>query len=72
MLQVKVLNPKARRILDELASRKLIKIAEEEELFPLTAQQKKSIEVSRKELKKGLYKDNKQVLSELRVWAKRK
>ncbi|QOI97158.1 MAG: hypothetical protein HRU69_06485 [Flammeovirgaceae bacterium] len=72
MLQVKVLNPKARKILDELASLKLIKISAEEELFPLTSQQKKSIEISRKELKKGLYKENKQVLSSLRSWVKRK
>lgn len=42
MLQVKVLNPKAKRILDDLASLKLISIKEESP-FLLTTPQKRSI-----------------------------
>jgi len=42
MLQVKVLNPKAKRILDDLASLKLISI-KEESTFALTPSQKKAL-----------------------------
>jgi hypothetical protein len=69
MLQVKVLNPKAKRILDDLASLKLISI-KEESTFTLTPLQKKSIEVSRKQIKAGKFRNNKSVISDLKKWVK--
>lgn len=69
MLQVKVLNPKAKRILDDLASLKLISI-KEEPTFTLTAAQKKSIEISRKQIKAGKFRDNQSVISDLKAWMK--
>jgi hypothetical protein len=69
MLQVKVLNPKAKRILDDLASLKLISI-KEESTFSLTPSQKKSIEVSRKQIKAGKFRNNQSVISDLKKWVK--
>lgn len=54
MLQVRILNPRAKRILNDLASLKLIEIKKEEP-FQLSAAQKKSIEISRKQIKSGKY-----------------
>jgi hypothetical protein len=69
MLQVKILNPKAKRILDDLASLRLISI-ETTKPFPLSLDQQKSISVSRTQLKKGQFKKNAKVISELRSWLK--
>lgn len=66
---MKVLNPKAKRILDDLASLRLISI-ETAKPFPLTAAQEKSISVSRAQLKKGQFKRNSKVFSEMRLWLK--
>ncbi len=71
VLQVKVLNPKAKRILDDLASLKLISIKEESP-FPLTSPQKRSIEISRKQIKAGKFRDSHSVISDLRAWMKEK
>lgn len=54
MLQVRILNPRAKRILNDLASLKLIEIKKEEPI-QLSAAQKKSIEISRKQIKSGKY-----------------
>ncbi len=70
MLQVKVLNPKAKKILTELASLKLIHITEEKELFPLSKAHKKSIALSRRQIKNGQVKSTKEVLDGLRKWVK--
>ena len=71
MLHVKVLNPKAKRILDDLASLKLISI-KEEPVFKLNPSQKRSIEISRKQVKAGKFRDNQSVISDLRAWIKEK
>jgi hypothetical protein len=71
MLQVKILNPKAKRILDDLASLRLISI-QKEEPFPLTDAHKKSIEISRRQIKSGQFKENGQVMSGLRSWLSEK
>lgn len=70
MLQVKVLNPKAKKILDELEGLKLISIREEEDIFILSRDHKKSIAISRRQIKEGKYKSSKEVISGLRKWAK--
>ena len=71
MLHIKVLNPKAKRILDDLASLKLISI-KEESVFKLSPSQKKSIEISRKQIKAGKFRDNQAVISDLKAWIKEK
>ncbi len=71
-LQVKILNQKAKRILDELAGLKLITIKEEEELFSLNGIQRKSIAISRKQIKNGEFKTNSAVIKDLKKWLKSK
>lgn len=71
MLHVKILNPKAKQILDDLASLKLISL-EEEPVFKLTAPQKKSIQVSRNQIKNGKFRNNQSVISDLNTWLKEK
>ena len=68
-IQVKINNPKAKRILDDLADLKLITISKED-AFPLTSSQKKSITISRRQIKDGKYKTHKKVLSEAKGWLK--
>jgi hypothetical protein len=69
MLHIKVLNPKAKRILNDLASMRLISI-ETAKPFPLTVAQQKSITISRAQLKKGQFKRGNKVFSEMRSWLK--
>lgn len=71
MLQVKINNPKAKKILTNLADLNLITISEEE-IFPLTRAQKKSISISRKQIKKGEIRSHKSVISEMKRWLKSK
>lgn len=70
-IQVKINNPKAKRILDELADLKLITISEEE-IFNLTPGQRKSIPTSRKQIKNGQFKVHKKVVSQMKQWLKTK
>ena len=44
----------------------------EQELFQLNDAQNKSIDISRAEINKGDYTDNKQVISDIRQWLKKK
>jgi hypothetical protein len=69
MLQVRILNPKAKKILSDLASLKLIKI-EKEEIFELSTAQKKSIEISRKQIKSGKFRNHRAVMTDLKSWVK--
>jgi len=71
-MQVKILNQKVKRILDELAGLKLIAIKEEKELFKLNAAQRKSIATSRRQIKKGEYKSNNIVIKDMKKWLKSK
>ncbi len=70
--QVKILNSKAKDLLVELADKKLIQMDEEKNLFSLTSEQKKSIRVSRSQIKEGNYKSHKSVVSNLKKWLKEK
>lgn len=51
--QVKILKPKAKALLNELADQNLIQLNEEKNLFSLTSGQKKSIRISRTQVKAG-------------------
>ncbi len=70
--QIKILNPKAKGLLTQLADQKFIRIEEEKNLFGLTTGQKKSIEISRKQVKDGKFKSHKTVVSNLKKWLKDK
>jgi len=70
--QIRILNPKAKNLLEELADLKLIQIEHEKSLFPLNTQQKKSIKISRAQVKNGEYKSHKTVMSDLKKWLKNK
>ena len=70
--QVKILNPKAKDLLVELVDKKLIQMDEEKNLFSLTPGQKKSIRISRSQIKEGKYKPHKTVVSDLKKWLKSK
>lgn len=70
--QVKILNSKAKDLLGELVEKKLIKMDEERNLFGLTSEQKKSIRISRSQIKSGNYKSHKTVVSNLKKWLKEK
>jgi hypothetical protein len=71
-VQIKIINPKAKKLLTDLEDLKLIRISQENELFPLTDKQKKSIAISRKQVKKGQFKTHDKVIAELRGWLKEK
>lgn len=71
-VQVKILKPKAKTLLAELANLKLIKIAEEKPLFKLSKEQKRSIAISRREVKNGQFDTHKTVMSDLKKWLKNK
>ncbi|HPM30496.1 MAG TPA: hypothetical protein PLJ60_09165 [Chryseolinea sp.] len=64
--QIKILNPKAKDMLIELVDQKLIAMDEEKNLFHLTSSQKKSIRISRTQIKEGKYKLHKTVVSDLK------
>jgi hypothetical protein len=70
--QVKILSSKAKDLLVELVDKKLIQMDEEKNLFSLTPEQKKSIRISRSQIKKGKYKSHKTVVSNLKKWLKEK
>lgn len=70
--QIKILDPKGKELPVELADQKLIQINEEKNLFSLTLGQKKSIRVSRTQIKEGNYKSHKTVVSDLKKWLKNK
>jgi hypothetical protein len=44
----------------------------EKELFQLSPEQQSSIETSRKEIRKGKFRKNEEVMTTLREWAKKK
>jgi hypothetical protein len=71
-VQIKIINPKAKKLLSGLEDLKLISISKEKELFPLTDGQLKSISISRTQIKKGQFKTHDQVISSLRAWLKEK
>lgn len=70
--QIKILNPKAKDVLVELANQKFIQMDEEKNLFKLNSSQKKSITISRAQVKDGKYKSHKTVVSDLKKWLKSK
>lgn len=71
--QVRIINPKAKNILKELAELKLIAISEGEmEYFPLTADQKKRIAAGRKNIRQGKHLTHKNAMAELRKWVSKK
>ncbi|MBS1682243.1 MAG: hypothetical protein JST48_11070 [Bacteroidetes bacterium] len=71
MLQIEIINPKAKSILEDLASLKLISI-KKEKVFKLSAAHKKSIEISRKQIMTGKIKNNSRVMTDLKAWMKNK
>ena len=71
-IQIKILNPKAKGLLTKLADQKFIQIEEEKKIFSLTTGQKKSIQVSRSQVKEGKFKSHKTVVSDLKKWLKEK
>ena len=70
-LQIKILNPRARNLLTELADLNMIEI-EGMHPFPLTEKQKKSIQISRAQVKQGKYRSHKTVMSDVKKWLKEK
>jgi signal recognition particle subunit SEC65 len=71
-VQIKIINPKAKKLLTDLEDLKLIRISQQDELFPLTDRQKQSIAISRKQVKKGQFKTHDKVIEELRGWLREK
>lgn len=71
-VQIKIINPKAKKLLTGLEDLKLIRISKSDELFPLTDLQKQSISISRKQIKKGQFITHAKVLKGLREWLKEK
>jgi len=70
-VQIKIINPKAKKLLNGLEDLKLISISKEE-FFPLSDLQKKSISISRRQIKKGQFKKHDKVMADLRKWLKEK
>jgi hypothetical protein len=70
-VQIKNINPKAKKLLSGMEDLKLISI-NADNLFPLTNTQKKSIAISRKQIKKGDFKDHEMVMRSAREWIKEK
>lgn len=71
-VQIKIINPKAKKLLSGMEDLKLISINGMENLFPLTGAQKKSIAISRKQIKKGDFTEHHTVMKTAREWIKRK
>lgn len=71
-VQIKIINPKAKKLLNGMEDLKLISIDSDHKLFPLTDHQKKSISISRKQIKKGDFKSHKTVIKNAREWMKEK
>jgi hypothetical protein len=71
-IQIKIINPKAKKLLNGLEDLKLIRISKAEKLFPLTGAQKKSISISRTQIKKGQFKTHDKVINSAREWMKEK
>ena len=71
-VQIKIINPKAKKLLTWMEDLKLISIDIDHKLFPLTDHQKKSIAISRKQIKKGDFKSHKTVIKNAREWMKEK
>jgi hypothetical protein len=69
---VRILKPRAKALLTKLVDQNLIRLEEEKDLFTLTPGQKKSIRVSRTQIKEGKYKPHKTVVSDLKKWIKSK
>lgn len=69
-VQIKIINPKAKKLLSGMEDLKLISI--NKNLFPLTELQKKSISISRKQIKKGEVKPHEDVIKNAREWMKGK
>ena len=71
-VQIKIINPKAKKLSNGLEDLKLISISKIDKLFSLSESQKKSIAISRKQIKKGKFKKHAEVVSGLRQWLKEK
>ncbi len=71
-VQIKIINPKAKKLLSGLEDLKLISIFKEEKSFLLSADQKKSISISRRQIKKGQFKKHDKVMADLKEWLKEK
>jgi signal recognition particle subunit SEC65 len=71
-LQINIINPKAKKLLDSLEDLKLISISKVDKLFPLSQWQTKSIAISRKQIKKGQFKTHDKVMADAKQWLKEK
>ena len=71
-VQIKIINPKAKKLLSGMEDLNLIRINVADNLFPLTDVQKKSIAISRKQIKKGDFKEHGTVMKGAREWIKGK
>lgn len=67
-VQIKIINPKAKKLLNGMEDLKLISIDRDYKLFPLTDPQKKSISISRKQIKKGEFKSHETVMKNAKEW----
>ncbi|KAB1066036.1 hypothetical protein [Salibacter halophilus] len=54
------------------AIQSLIAASKTEEKYQLNEEQKKSVEISRKQIENGEYKDQKEFMTEVRSWLKEK
>ena len=71
-LQIQIINPKAKKLLNGLEDLNLISISKADKLFPLSVWQKKSIAVSRNQIKKGQFKKHDKVMTDLSQWLNEK
>jgi signal recognition particle subunit SEC65 len=71
-IQINIINPKAKKFLNGLKDLNLISISKAEKLFPLSQWQKRSIAVSRKQIKKGQFKTHEKVMADAKQWLKEK
>jgi ABC-type lipoprotein export system ATPase subunit len=71
-VQVQIINPKAKKLLKGLEDLNVISITKSEKPFELSAGQKKSIAISRKQIEKGQFRPNDKVMKDLKQWLKEK
>ena len=67
-VQIIIINPKAKKLLNGMEDLKLISIDSDYKLFPLTDPQKKSISISRKQIKKGKFQSHETVMKNAKEW----
>ena len=65
VIEISILDPKVKKILDNLEDLDLIQISKP---YKLTVDQKKNIKSGRKEIKEGKFKAHKEVMNGLEKW----